>query len=69
MRSLNIPEIFKREAEDFRKVRQDAITIHGTADIRAAGNEIEIYVREFFKRMLPKTLYVTHGHLKLIIMV
>lgn len=63
MRSLNIPVIFKREAEDFRKARQEAITIHGTADIRAAGNEIEIHIREFFKRMLPKTLYVTHGHL------
>ncbi|WP_305529577.1 DUF6602 domain-containing protein [Sulfuricurvum sp.] len=63
MQLLNIPEIFKSEAEDLKKVRKDAIRIHGTADIRAAGNEIEIHIREFFKRMLPKTLYITHGHL------
>ncbi|WP_444906190.1 DUF6602 domain-containing protein [Microbulbifer sp. SSSA008] len=63
MRKLDIPTIFKSEAEDLVKARDGAIRIHGTGDIKAAGNEIEIHVREFFKRMLPKNLYVTHGHL------
>ena len=63
MRNLDIPGIFKSEADDLRKCRADAIRIHGTADIKAAGNEIEIHIREFFTRMLPKTLYITHGHL------
>ena len=63
MRSLDIPGIFKSEAEDLQKTRDDAIRIHGTADIKAAGNEIEIHVRKFLNRMLPSTLYITHGHL------
>lgn len=63
MKSLNIPELFKREAEDFQRERENAIIIHGTSDIKAAGNQIEVHIREFFKRMLPKNLYVTHGHL------
>lgn len=63
MRELDIPGIFKGEAEDLIKSREDAIRIHGTADIKAAGNEIEIHVREFLERMLPRNLYVTHGHL------
>lgn len=63
MKSLNIPALFKREAKDFQIERENAIIIHGTSDIKAAGNQIEAHIREFFKRMLPKTLYVTHGHL------
>jgi len=63
MRSLDIPGIFKSEAKDLQKSRDDAIRIHRTADIKAAGNEIEVHVREFLNRMLPSTLYVTHGHL------
>ncbi|MGS2722110.1 DUF6602 domain-containing protein [Porticoccus sp. GXU_MW_L64] len=63
MRKLNIPEIFKSEADDLMKVRENAIRIHGTGDIKSAGNEIEEHVREIFRRMLPKTVYVTHGHL------
>lgn len=63
MKTLDIANIFRSEAEDLRKAREKAIRIHGTADIKAAGNEVEINVRGFFKRMLPKNLYVTHGHL------
>lgn len=63
MRKLDISGIFKSEADDLLKVRSDAILIHGTGDIKAAGNEIEEHVREIFRRMLPKNLYVTHGHL------
>ncbi|BFM13644.1 hypothetical protein R50072_37970 [Simiduia litorea] len=63
MRKLDISGIFKSEADDLVKAREDAIRIHGTGDIKAAGNEIEEHVREIFRRMLPKNLYVTHGHL------
>lgn len=63
MRKLDIPNIFKSEAEDLLKIRENAIRIHGAGDIKAAGNEIEEHVREFFRRMLPKNIYVTHGHL------
>ncbi len=63
MRKLDIPKIFKSEAENIIKTREKAISIHGTGDIKAAGNEVEIEVRKFFKRMLPKNTYVTNGHI------
>jgi hypothetical protein len=63
VKKLDIPNIFQSEAEDLLKVRENAIRIHGTGDIKAAGNEIEEHVRELFRRMLPKNIYVTHGHL------
>ena len=37
--------------------------IHGTKDIRAAGNEVEIAAREYVARTLPSKFHVTHGHL------
>jgi hypothetical protein len=62
MKTLDVSAIFKSEAEDILKARKDSIRIHST-DIRAAGNEVELSVRNFFKRMLPSRYYVTHGHL------
>ncbi len=62
MKQLDIPAIFKSDAEDIRRAREIALRVHGH-DIRAAGNEIEIAVRNYFKRMLPSRYYVTHGHL------
>ena len=63
MRKLDISGIFKSEADKLIKTRSDSIRIHGTGDIKAAGNEIEGHVRSIFRRMLPKNIYVTHGHL------
>jgi len=62
MKKIDIPKIFKSDASDLIKAREDAISIHG-ADIRAAGNEVEISVRNYLHRMLPSIYYVTHGHL------
>ena len=45
-KKLDIPGIFKSDADDIRKSREDAIRIHGT-DIRAAGNQIQSSVRDF----------------------
>lgn len=61
-KKLDIPSIFKSDADDIVKAREKSIRIHGT-DIRAAGNEVELSVRNYFKRMLPPRYYVTHGHL------
>jgi hypothetical protein len=61
-KKLDIPGIFKSDADDILKARQDAIRIH-KSDIRAAGNEIELSVRSYFKRILPSKYYVTSGHL------
>lgn len=62
MKNLNIPAIFRSDADEIIKSREDAIRIHGT-NIKAAGNEIEICIREYFKRMLPPKYYITQGHL------
>jgi hypothetical protein len=63
MASLNIAKLFKDEAEKIIKAREKSIDIHRTRDIRAAGDQVEIPIREFFDQMLPKRFHVTHGHL------
>ena len=61
-RTLDLAGNFKSDAEGLRKAREEAIRIHAT-DIRAAGNEVEQAVRDYFKRLLPSRYYVTSGHL------
>jgi hypothetical protein len=60
---LDVAAIFRDEARKMSDARERCIRIHCTDDIRAAGNEVEMPVREFFARMLPKRFYVTHGHI------
>ena len=45
-----------------KAAREKAMTVH-PSDIRAAGNEVEDAVRDYFKRVLPQPFYVTSGHL------
>lgn len=62
MKSLDIPAIFKSDADAILKCREDAVRIHGT-NIRASGDEVEICVRDYLIRMLPSRYYVSQGHL------
>lgn len=62
MKKLDIPSIFKSDADDIIKSRADAIRIHGT-NIRAAGDEVEMSIRDYLHRMLPPRYYVSQGHL------
>lgn len=62
MKTLDIPAIFKSDADDIIKSRDDAARIHGT-NIRAAGNDVEIFIRDYLHRMLPPRYYVSQGHL------
>ncbi|MBL9144913.1 MAG: hypothetical protein JNM99_14625 [Verrucomicrobiaceae bacterium] len=62
MATLDIPKLFRDSAQGLRDARERCIQVHGT-DIRAAGNEVEIAVRQFFERILPERFCVTHGHL------
>ena len=59
---LNLARTFASEANDLVEAREKARMVH-KSDIRAAGNEVEVPVRTFLKRMLPPRYYVTHGHL------
>ena len=63
IRKLDLAFIFAEDAERIAKARLQSARIHGTGDIRAAGNEVEIAVREYLRRMLPPRWYVTSGHL------
>ena len=62
-RKLNISNLFKREADALIRAREEAIEIHGSKNLRAAGNHVEHAVRDFLKKMLPPRYYVTNGHL------
>lgn len=62
MAILDIPKLFRDSARALTDARERCIQVHHT-DIRAAGNEVEIAVRDFFQRMLPRRFHVTHGHL------
>lgn len=63
MKSMKIKGIFEEEAQILIQARQKAIKVHGTGDIKAAGNEIEEAVRDYLRRSLPSRFHVTHGHL------
>jgi len=62
MGTLSIPKFFSNEAKLLRGAREECIDIHGS-DIRAAGNQVEIAVRNWLSRMLPDTVSVGHGHI------
>ena len=62
MKTLDIPAIFKSDADEIIKCREDAIRTHVT-NIRAAGNEVEMCIRDYLCRMLPPRYYVAQGHL------
>ncbi len=62
MAHLNIPKFFNNEARSLIDARLRCIDIHGD-DIRAAGNEVEIAVRQWLSRMLPDNVSVGHGHI------
>ena len=61
-RKLDMQEVFDLDAKVIAKAREMAHIVHGS-NIKAAGNEIEQEVRNYLRRMLPPTYYVTHGHL------
>lgn len=52
-KSLNLAKMFQLDSDDLKKAREKAHHIHGTNDIKAAGNEVERAVRGYLKRMLP----------------
>ena len=62
-KALNLAEVFRDDAAELRRERENAIRIHGTGDIKAAGNHVESSVRDYLRRMLPPRFYVTNGHL------
>lgn len=62
-RKLDVCATFANGAREILAAREQGGQIHGTSDIRAAGNEVEVAVREYVARTLPSKFHVTHGHL------
>jgi hypothetical protein len=59
---LDVCGIFANGAREILAARDQSKQIHGTKDIRAAGNEVEVATREYLARTLPTKFHVSHGH-------
>ena len=61
--TFDVCTVFANAAREILAARDMAGHIHASKDIRAAGNEVEVAVREYLARTLPTKFHVTHGHL------
>ena len=59
---LDLAGVLKQDAAFLKSAREKALLLH-PSDIKAAGNEVEDAVRDYFRRVLPQPFYVTSGHL------
>ena len=59
---LQLARLIRQDAASLKEAREKAMTVH-PSNIRAAGNEVEDAVRDYFRRVLPQPYYVTSGHL------
>ncbi len=62
-RKFDVCATFANGAKEILAARERCGQIHGTSDIRAAGNEVEVSVREYVSQTLPSKFHVSHGHL------
>jgi hypothetical protein len=62
-RKISIDTFFNFEAEGIDIAHNQVKLIHNTGDIPASGNQIEIAVRNFFRKKLPEKYYISNGHI------
>ena len=62
-RKISIDTFFNFEAESIDIAHSQVKLIHNTGDIPAAGNQIEIAIRNFFRKKLPEKYYISNGHI------
>lgn len=60
---LELEKILLSDAAEIIAAREKAILIHHTKDIDAAGDEVELAVRDVLRRKLSQIYYVGHGHI------
>lgn len=58
-----INSALSREAEELTRFRENCKAIHGSGDVPAAGDEVEISTRDKLASKFKSKYYVTHGHL------
>ena len=55
--------MWQNTANDLIAARRKALQVHRAHDIDAAGDEVEIPVRNVIREKLPSSYYVGHGHI------
>lgn len=60
---ISIDTFFNFEAEGIDIAHRQVKLIHNTGDIPASGNQLEIAVRNFFRKKLPEKYYMSNGHI------
>lgn len=60
---LELQRVFLRDAADLLAARERSKILHGTHDIRASGNEVEVAARHVLARRLPSNFSCGHGHI------
>lgn len=62
-KTLPIRELFEIETLEFFSARKKSKVIHSINNIRSAGDEVEVAVRQFFQKRLAKRCQVGNGHI------
>ncbi len=60
---IDLDGVYQAEANRIAEARREAQIIHGSGDIRAAGNQVEKIVRNVISDRLPPRYRTTHGHI------
>ena len=60
---IEILRVLTSDAKRLSDARERCLTIHHTADIRSAGDEVEMAARRVIRGKLPATYHVGHGHI------
>lgn len=60
---FEIDNFFLQDANEIFSARSKGMSLHKTRDIDAAGDEIELPVKDLLKRRLPSHYYVGQGHI------
>lgn len=63
LNKIEIEKILKYDVQQIINAKEASKSIHSSGDTRAAGNEVEIKVREVIRGKLPLKYYVGHGHI------
>jgi hypothetical protein len=62
-KKIKLDGVYQAEANRIVEARREGQIIHGSGDIRAAGNQVEIMVRNVISDRLPPRYRTTHGHI------
>ena len=62
-KKLSIDTFFNFEADGIDIAQNQVRLIHNSGDIYASGSQLEVAIRNFFKKKLPEKYYISNGHI------